>query len=133
MDPITLAIVAALVGGLAGGVAEGAVGSAYEVLKDALKRKHGNDSKLVQAVNTLEGEPNFEPNRTALAGRVEQAKADKDEELLVLAQQLTAALEKTKAGQQAMAKFHIQAENSEIGNIGDNAHIEGGIHFGSRK
>lgn len=133
MDPITLAIVAALVGGLVGGIAEGAVGSAYEALKNALTRKHGQDSRLVQAVNTLEDEPDFEPNQVALAGRVEQARADKDEELLALAQQLTAALEKTNAGQQALSKYNIQISGGQVGVIGDNAKITGGIHFGDKK
>jgi len=129
MDPITLAIVAAL----AGGVAEGVVASAYNALKDALKKKHGADSKIVQAVNAVEEEPDFKPNQETLAGRVEQVHAAQDQELLTLAQQLVAALEKTAAGQQALSKYNIHAENSEIGNIGDNAYIPGGIHFGSKK
>jgi len=32
-----------------------------------------------------------------------------------------------------MQKYIIHAENSEIGVIGDNAKITGGIHFGDKK
>ncbi len=38
-----------------------------------------------------------------------------------------------KISQRVMQKFVIHAENSEIGIIGDHAHVEGGIHFGSKK
>ena len=35
-----------------------------------------------------------------------------------------------KISQRVMQKYVIHAENSEIGIIGDHAHVEGGIHFG---
>lgn len=38
-----------------------------------------------------------------------------------------------KISQRVMQKFVIHAENSEIGIIGDHAHVEGGIHFGGKK
>ncbi len=133
MDPITLAIVAALVGGLAGGIAEGAVGSAYNALKEALKKKHGENSKIVQAINAVEEEPDFKPNQETLAGRVEQVHAVQDPELLALAQQLVAALEKTAAGQQALSNYHIEVKDSQVGVIGPNAKVTGGIHLGGKK
>lgn len=37
-----------------------------------------------------------------------------------------------KISQRVMQKHIIHAENSEIGIIGDNAHVEGGIHFGRK-
>ncbi|MBN2006925.1 MAG: hypothetical protein JXA21_26460 [Anaerolineae bacterium] len=129
MDPITASILAAL----AAGIAEGIGATAYNALKDAIQRKFGKDSKLSEAITTVEQEPDFGPNQTALAGRVEQTNAAQDPELLKLAQALTTALEKTSAGQQALSKYNIQATDSEIGVIGDNAQIKGGIHFGNKK
>ncbi len=127
MDPITGAILAAL----AAGVTEGLAADAYKALKFALKRKFGAQSKVVEAVNTLEDEPDFKPNQAALAGRVEQVNAAQDPELRALAERLVAALEESKAGQQALGKYNIQMKDSQVGVIGNNARIEGGIRFGS--
>lgn len=129
MDPITASIIAAL----AAGVTEGFGATAYNALINAIKKKFGKDSKLAQAVTAAEQEPDFEPNTTALAGRVKQAQADQDPELLKLAQALTAALEQNETAQQALGKYNLHIKGGQIGNIGDHAHIEGGIHFGSEK
>jgi len=129
MDPITAAILAAL----AAGIAEGIGATAYNALKDALKKKHGPKSDLVEAVEKLEQKPESAGWKEEVETQVQAAKADQDPELLKLAQALTTALEKTSAGQQALNKYNVQATNSEIGVIGDNAQIKGGIHFGNKK
>ena len=133
MDPITGAIIAALAAGVVGGTTEigkKVITDAYAALKAAIKQKHGPDSKIAQAVAAVEGEPNFKPNQDTLAGRVAQAQAAQDPELVKLAQALLAALQETDAGQQAIAKYNIQATGSQIGVIGDHAHVQGGIKFG---
>ena len=97
MDPVTQAIVSAVAAGITGrvtDVAKQAVVDAYNALKGALKKRFGDDSKIVAAVNELEKEPDFEPNADAVAGRVAQVKADEDEEILAAAQAL---LDKLKA------------------------------------
>jgi len=132
MDPITAAILAALVAGAAAGatqVATQAVVDAYNALKAKLKAKFGGESKIVQAVNTLEQEPEFKPNQDALAARVDQTKAAQDAELKQLAQALKAALNETPEGKRAW----VQVQNSQVGVIGDHAKVEGGIHFGETK
>ncbi len=133
MDPITIAILAAVTAGVtagAGKVAEKVVVDAYDTLKTALKKKFGSDSKVVAAVADLEGEPDFEPNQTALAGRVAQAKAADDPHLGQLAQALIEALQSTPEGQKAAAKFQVDVSGGQVGVIGDQAKVEGGIHFG---
>ena len=130
MDPITASIVAALATGVAGGAAK--VGSklivdAYDALKAALKKKFGDDSDLADAVDKLEAEPDFEPNQTMLAGRVKQVKGVEDPGLMELVKKLAEALESTPEGKKAASKYNITAE--KIGVAGDNAHVEGGIHF----
>lgn len=124
MDPITAAIVAAL----AAGVAEGAGATAYKALKEAIQKKFGKDSKLAQAVEIVEDEPEFEPNQATLAGRVEQAEAVKDEELIKLAQQLLKAVEETAQGEKILSKYDIRVDGGQAGVIGANAHVEGGIN-----
>jgi len=133
MDPITGAIVAALAAGVLGGATEvgkKVVVDAYEALKAAIKQKYGEGSKIAQAVEDAEEEPDFKPNQDALAGRFEQTNATEDDELVKLAQTLLDALKETPKGQQAVSKYNIRATDSEIGVIGDNAEIKGGIHFG---
>jgi disulfide oxidoreductase YuzD len=133
MDPITGAIVAALAAGVASGATEvgkKVIVDAYEALKAAIKKKYGEDSKVAQAIADVEEEPDFKPNQDALAGRVEQAEANEDDELVKLAQTLLEALKETPKGQEAVSKYNIQATDSEIGVIGDHAHVEGGIKFG---
>jgi hypothetical protein len=95
MDPITIAIVAALATGVTTGVAkvsESIIPDAYNAIKKILQNKFGTDSKLVQAVNELEAEPDFEANKTALAGRVAQFQADKDPDILQAAKTLLEAI-----------------------------------------
>jgi hypothetical protein len=97
MDPITAAIVAALFAGASAGitdVSKKAIVEGYEALKAALKRRFGSDSKLVEALDELEGEPDFKPNQETVAGRVAQVKATDDPEFRQLAQAL---LDKIKA------------------------------------
>lgn len=128
MDPITGAIVAAAAAGVTE-LGKKAIVDAYNALKAKIKTKFGDESKIAQAVEAVEDEPEFEPNQTALAGRIEQANAAEDEELENLAQTLLEALRATSAGQKAVNKYNIQATDSEIGVIGDDAKIKGGIHF----
>ena len=139
MDPITSAFVAALSIGAAG-IAEGitdvgkkAVGDAYTALKSAIRKKFGGGSKVVNAVVTLENEPDFKPNQLALEARISQVKADQDGELLKLVAELKSALEGTPEGRKAASIINIHIENSEVGIVGDNATVTGDIHFGSNK
>jgi hypothetical protein len=131
MDPITSAIVAFLAAQIpeAGKVV---VKDAYNALKTAIRNKFGQSSKVDEAVQTLEKEPDFEPNRTALAGRIEQARATEDTDLMKLAKVLTEALSQSAEGRAALSKYNVTIENSDVGVIGDHAHIEGGMHFGKQ-
>lgn len=113
MDPITLAIVAGIAAGLAPGVATGTkkvseqfVVDAYTGLKSLLTRRFGGGSKVVQAVESLEEEPEFEPNKLALQERIKAAKVNEDPELVAAAQDLLDKLNAQPDGQQAIQ--HIQ-------------------------
>ncbi len=136
MDPITGAIISALSAGVAGGVTDvgkKVIVDAYNALKASIKKKQGEDSDVVEAVEKLEEKPESEGRQTMLAEEVADAKLTKDKILVKQAQELIAVLKESAAGQQALGKYNIQAVDSEIGVIGDDAHIEGGIHFGSNR
>ena len=129
MDPITGAILAAVTAGVTSGATE--VGkkvmvNSYNALKTAIQKKYGKDSKIDQAVLGVEEEPDFQPNQEALAGRVKQENAHQDKELVKLAQALLENLQKTSKGQAAVSNYIIQMQDSQVGVMGDHAHVEGG-------
>ena len=133
MDPITGAIVAALAAGVAAGTTEvgkKVIVDAYEALKAAIKKNYGPDSDVVEAVDNLEQKPDSEAHQAVVAEEIADADLTQDHDLVKLAQTLLDALKETPKGQQAVSKYNIQATDSEIGVIGDNAHVEGGIKFG---
>ncbi len=127
MDPITSVIVAALTAQV-----PVVVKDAYEALKKAIGKKFGKEGKVAEAVAALEKEPDFKPNRQALTGRMEQVQAAADNDLLKLAAALIVALEKSNEGRAALAKYKVHIENSQVGIVGDNAHVEGEMHFGKK-
>ena len=131
MDPITTTIVAFLSAQIpeAGKLV---VKDAYNSLKTAIRSKFGKSSKVDQAVQALESEPGFEPYQNALAARIQQTQAFTDKDLIRLAQALTEALNQSTEGRTALSKYNVTVENSEVGVIGDHAHVEGGIHFGKK-
>lgn len=131
MDPITGAIVAGLTAGVAGGVTEAGkslIVDAYQALKAALRQRCGLESELAQAVDKLEQKPDSTGRQETLREEVEAAGVAADAELKTLAAALLQALQQTAEGQVALGKYQIQAGN--IGVVGDNTQVEGGIHFG---
>lgn len=127
MDPISGAIIAAI----AAGATEGLVSSAYQALTTALKKKGGKDSDLTEALEKLEQKPESKGWQEEVVNQVQLTNAPQDPELLILAEQLLTALEKTATGQRALNKYNIQVDKGQVGVIGDRAHVEGGIQFGS--
>jgi hypothetical protein len=127
MDPITVAIVAAIAAGAAAGagqVAEKAIVDAYEGLKGLIKRKLGADNKVSQAVAELEKEPEFEPNKAALEGRVKQAKVDEDADIKAAAQALLEQLKARPGGEQhiqtAIGSYIAQADRGSTASVNVN-------------
>ena len=136
MDPITAAIIAALAVGVAGGATEvgkKVIVDAYDALKTALKKKFGADSDLTEAVDKLEKKPDSAGRQTTVQEEVAAAKAADDSELQELAQALIEALKSTPEGEKAVSKYQVDARGAQVGAIGDDAKVEGGIHFGSTK
>ena len=136
MDPITTAIVAAVSPGLSKGITDAgkkAVLDAYNGLKKIISSKFGRDSQVSKAIAELEAEPDSKGRQTILLEQVVATKADQDSKILEITQELIKALNTTEAGRKAIAKFQIDAKDVQVAVVGDQAHIEGGIHFGDSK
>lgn len=124
MDPITSAIVL----GVAGNFATDAIAAAYKSLKNALTKKHGQDSDLVDAVNKLEKTPDRDDRKATVQAEVEIAKANDDAELVKLAQDLLNQLKEQPGGMSAInqtvnAKYAATSGtgNATVSQINDNS------------
>ncbi len=137
MEPITTAtIVAALTTGATLAlkkVIEEAAKDAYTVLKNRILEKYGDKGDVQDAVAKIEANPESKARQAFLEEELGLAQAVQDLELVKLTQALIDALKETEKGQKTLGKYNINVQNSEIGNIGDHAHIPGGIHFGETK
>ena len=132
MDPITAALIAAVSAGVTA-VGKQAVVDAYNVLKRIIASKFGKDSQVYKAIAELEEDADSKGRQTILSEQVAATKADQDSEILEITRELIKALNSTEAGRKAIAKFQVDAKGAQVGVIGDQAHVEGGIHFGDRK
>ena len=97
MDPITTAIVAAIAA-----VSSSAIKDSYSALKALLKKKFGEKSDLVEAVNKLEAKPQSEARKATVQEEVEAVKANDDSEVVQLAQSLLEKLKEHPEGQQVI-------------------------------
>ena len=95
MDPITLAIVT----GLAIPLTKDAMADAYAALKAALKKKMGDESDVVNAVEQLEKKPDSEGRKATLQEEVENAKVNDDPDIVKLAQDFLNQLKEQPGGQ----------------------------------
>ncbi|MBD2473077.1 hypothetical protein [Nostoc sp. FACHB-145] len=97
MDPITTAIVASVAN-----LSKDVIKDSYGALKATLKKKFGEKSDLVNAVDGLEKKPDSEGRKATVQEEVEIAKANDDPELLKLAQDLLSQLKEQPGGQQVI-------------------------------
>jgi hypothetical protein len=135
MDPVSMAIITAVMTGVATGatdVGKKAIVDAYNGLKALLIQKFGAGSEVVESVAYLEEKPGAAAREAGVVAGAKAVNADKDQEVLAAAQALLDALKKIPEGQQALSKYQINAKDSQIGNVGDRANIQGGINFGAK-
>src|SRR5829696_2820154 len=123
MDPITAAILAALTAG-GGAVAGHAMVDAYDGLKSALKRKFGDDSEVVKAVDTVEEEPKSEWRQGMLKEKVERTGADQDPEIRKAAQELLDRVKQQPDGEKYVQQYArgtgiAQAEGGSTATVGN--------------
>jgi len=119
VDPITTAILAAIAGGVVAGaskIGEQAIVDAYNKLKDLLKHKFGARSAVIKAVKALEAKPDSTARKESLRKVVVAAKADRDADLLQVAQLLLDKLNvgsgPSQVSQTALGDGNIQIAGS---------------------
>jgi hypothetical protein len=123
MDPITAAILAALTAG-GGTVAGHALVDAYNGLKSTLKRKFGDDSEVVKAVDIVEEEPKSEWRQGMLKEKMERAGADQDPEVRKAAQELLDRVKQQPDGEKYVQQYArgtgiAQAEGGSTATVGN--------------
>ena len=127
MDPITGALLAGAAAAPANETAKAVVKDAYEGLKAKVKQWFAERKRPEgeTALTMIEEEP--EAWQSALAASLKKSGAVDNEELLQAAQAFIQVLQKSSAGRESLIKYQVQ-----IGVQGDNAKVEGGIHFGGQ-
>jgi hypothetical protein len=117
MDPITSAIVAALANSLSQDVCK----DSYVALKDALKKKFGHQSDLVDAIDKLEKKPDSEARKATLQEEVETSKVNDDPEIGKLVQNLLDQIESQPGGKQIIN----QTQTNQVSDV----NVEGNFEF----
>ena len=113
MDPITTAIVAALAN-----LSKDAIKDGYIALKDALKKKFGETSDVVDAVDKLEKSPDREDRKATVKTEIEIAKVNDDPEILKLVQDLLDKLKEQPGGQEILTQTQTNTVSGV--NVGGN-------------
>lgn len=115
MDPITTAIVTAVGTGLVKDV----ITDSYNALKAALKKKFGDKSDLVDAVEQLEKKPDSEARKATVQEEVETAKANDAPDVVKLAQDLLDKIKEQPAGQEIInqTQTNMASGNTVSGNF----------------
>ena len=127
MDPITTAIVAAVAG-----ISSSAIKDGYNALKSALKKKFGEKSDLVDAIDGLEKKPDSEGRKATVQEEVEIAKVNDDPDLIRLAQDLLHKLKEQPGGQQVITQTISNVKYAATSGLG-NASISSITEHGTSK
>jgi hypothetical protein len=80
-------------------MAKDVIKDGYDALKAALKKKFGDQSDVVNAVEQLEKKPDSEGRKATLQEEVENAKVNDDPEIVKLAQDFLNQLKEQPGGQ----------------------------------
>ncbi|MEH2244222.1 hypothetical protein [Nostoc sp.] len=113
MDPITTVIVAAV-----NTLGKGVIEDGYNALKNAFKKKFGEKSDLINAVDGLEKKPDSEGRKATLQEEVEIAKVNDDPEILQLAQYLLDKIKEQPGGQEIIKQTQTNTVSGV--NVGGN-------------
>lgn len=125
MDPVTIAIMTAIATTVAQGagqaVGENVVNDIYAKLKQSLASKFGRDSDVVKSVEGLEAKPDSEGRKETLKEEVEASGANRDPEILQVAQELLDVVAAQPSGerhiQNARGRYIAQADRGSTAEI----------------
>ncbi|NJL91413.1 MAG: hypothetical protein HC916_17725 [Coleofasciculaceae cyanobacterium SM2_1_6] len=113
MDPITTTFVTAL----AVPVSKDIITDGYKALKAALKKKFGEGSDVVDAVEKLEKKPDSEARKAAVQEEVATAKVSEDPEIIKLAEELLKQIvvEEPAIASKYNIKFGGEVKGAQVG------------------
>lgn len=125
MEPVTAAILAAIAAGATAGVtdtAKKAIGDAYAGLKALLQRKFGSESKVLEAVDKLEADPESAGRKETVGKETARAGANQDQDLIAAAEALLAKLKELSAAEQqhvqtAIGSYLAQADRGGTASV----------------
>lgn len=126
MEPITFTAILAAIGltvatGAGQAVGENVVNDAYVKLKAVLKRKFGNDSDVVESIESLEAKPESRGRKVTLEEEMEASGADQDPEVREAAQELLDSLRAQPDGEQhiqnAVGNYIAQADRGSTAEV----------------
>jgi hypothetical protein len=125
MEPVTTAILAAIAAGATAGItdtAKQAIGDAYGGLKAILQRKFGRESKLLEAVDKLEADPDSTGWKETVGKEATKAGANQDHDLIAAAEAVFAKLQELSAGgqqhiQTAIGSYIAQADRGGTASV----------------
>lgn len=113
MDPITTVIVAAL-----SNLSKNVINDSYNTLKNALKKKFGEKSDLVDAVDKLEKKPDSEARKATVQEEIDIAKVNNDPDIMKLVQDLQDKIKEQPGGQEIINQ--TQSNTVSGVNVGGN-------------
>jgi hypothetical protein len=109
-------------------VGKKAIVDAYEALKTLLKTKFGHDSKVMKAVEELEGTPESEGRKATVQEEVTKVHADQDPDIQQAAQAVLNQINAQPFGvqhiQQAIGSYIAQADRGSTANVNINSQKE---------
>ncbi len=108
------------------------VSDSYDGLKALIQRKY-EGMELPAAMGRLEEMPESKNRLGMVQEGIEMSGADKDAELIEAVQALAEALKGARRGKKESGKSMLNFKACNIGVVGDNADIRGGIHFGKNE
>jgi hypothetical protein len=128
MEPVTFTAIVAALGIIAEGagraVGQNLATDAYEKLKATLKRRFGDDSEVMKAVDTVEEDPKSDWRQGMLKEKLEHAGADQDPEVRQAAQELLDRIKTQPGGEQhvqyARGNYIAQADRGGHANVNVN-------------
>ena len=128
MEPITftaiLGALSVIAAGAGGAVGQNLATDAYEKLKATLRRRFGDDSDVVEAVDKLEQKPDSEARKAVLQEEAEAAGVDQDPEVRKAAQELLDRIKTQPGGDQhiqyARGNYIAQADRGGRANVNVN-------------
>ncbi|QSV63435.1 MAG: hypothetical protein HEQ26_12475 [Dolichospermum sp. DL01] len=115
MDPITTAVVAALAN-----LSKDVIKDSYGALKDGLKKKLGNNSDLMDAIDKLEKNPDSEGRKATLQEEVQTSKVSDDRDILKLVQNLLDKITEQPGGKEIIK----QTQTNTVTNVNVGGNFE---------